>query len=61
MCVCVSLRDFWKQGEFSAAVSKLWSVLESSINYCVWARGSRGQGGPPACRELSGLPLFELM
>lgn len=56
----VSLRGFWEQGEFSAAVSKLWSVLESSINCSVWARGSGGQGGPAACRELSGLLLFEL-
>lgn len=58
---CVSLHGFWKQDEFSTAVSELWSVLESSINYCVWARGSRGRGGPPARRELSGLLLFGLM
>lgn len=31
----MSLHGFSKPDEFSAAVSKLWSVLESSVNYCV--------------------------
>lgn len=29
----------WEQGEFPAAVSKLWPGLESSVNYCVSQRG----------------------
>lgn len=44
--MCVSLHGFSKPDEFSAAVSKLWSVLESSVNYCVWASGSCSQVGP---------------
>lgn len=38
----------WEQGEFSAAVSKLWPGLESSVNYCVSQRELPPQGWAPS-------------
>lgn len=42
---------FWESGGFSAAVSKLWPILESSINYCVSQRELHCKGGPPLAGE----------